>query len=282
MRMASDLQHGEQLRDTWTEPFRRHAALIGRNAAQSRNLISRRRRDLRFKILPYDAFQVVNGAAVFATAIAILVFVFDPLLPAWHGKLPESVVSFFRYVTRFGKSDWILVGTGLFLILMLIRDASVLRPRLRARRAIRTCAALYVFVSVAVAGIIANISKYVIGRARPRYFDETGTVSFDLFSGDASWASFPSGHATTAMALGISLAFLFPRFRWVFLCIGFWIAASRLFLLQHYPSDMLAGCALGGTVAWLFARAIASRRLVFGFDGNGRLVRRGGASGRLN
>jgi len=280
--MASDLQHGEQFHDAWTERVRRQVALVGGNASHSHKLIARRRRDLRFRILPYDTFWIANAAAVFATAMAVLVVVFDPLLPAWHEKLPQAVVSVFRCVTRFGQSDWILIGTGLFLILMLVRDASTLRPRLRARQAVRSYAALYVFVSVAISGIVANISKYVIGRARPRYFGETGTVSFDLFSGDASWASFPSGHATTAMALGVSLALLFPRLRWVFLCVGFWIAASRLFLLQHYPSDMLAGCALGGTVAWLFARALARRRLVFAFDGNGGLVRRRGASGRLN
>jgi undecaprenyl-diphosphatase len=190
-------------------------------------------------------------------------------------------VTFFKHVTRFGKSDWILIGTGAFVIVMMTLDAAALRARSRARRAIRTLAALYVFVSVAISGIVANLAKYAIGRARPRYFSAEGTTSFDFFSGDASWASFPSGHATTAMALGVSLALLFPRFRWIFLCFGFWIAASRLFILQHYPSDMFAGCLLGGSGAWLIARALAQRRLIFGFDGDGKLVRRSGASGRL-
>ena len=34
-------------------------------------------------------------------------------------------------------------------------------------------------------------------------------------------------------------------------------------------------------LAWLFARALAQRRLIFGFDAEGRLVRRKGVSGRL-
>ena len=81
--------------------------------------MAHRRRDLRFRVLPYDALQIVNAGVVFATLIAILVVVFDPLLVAWQEKLPDALVTFFRYVTRFGKSDWILIGTGLFLILML-------------------------------------------------------------------------------------------------------------------------------------------------------------------
>ena len=185
-------------------------ARLRKNLALSGQLVAGRRRDLRFRVLPYDALQIANATVVIATLIAILVVVLDPLLFAWQEKLPESVVTLFRYVTRFGKSDWILIGTGLFLILMLVLDATALSARLRDKWAVRSVAASYVFVSVAIAGIIANISKYVIGRARPKYFPETGSVSFDFWSGDASWASFPSGHATTAMALGVSLALLFP------------------------------------------------------------------------
>jgi len=83
------------------------------------------------------------------------------------------------------------------------------------------------------------------------------------------------------MAFGVALALLFPRLRWLFLCLGLWIAVSRLFVRAHYPSDVLAGCLIGGAAAWLLARWLAQRRLVFGFDDGGRLVRRPGASGRL-
>jgi membrane-associated phospholipid phosphatase len=279
--MASDLQRGPFSDRPRINEFRRWTTPLRANLSRSRRLWAERRRDSRFRVFPYDGWQVVNALAVFATITAILLAVLDPLLVPWQQTLPEATVRFFRYVTRFGKSDWILVGSGLFVILMLVLEAEALRPRIRARRAMRTLAAFYVFASVSICGIIANISKYAIGRARPRYFTESGTTAFDFFSGDASWASFPSGHATTGMALGMSLALLFPRVRWVFLCIGFWIAASRLFLLQHYPSDMFAGCLLGGGGAWLFARTLARQRLIFAFDEDGRLIRRKGASGQL-
>ena len=265
----------------WIGAVRRRVAPLHANLSLSRSLLAHRRRDFRFRVFPYDTWQGINALAICGTIIAILVVVFDPLLVAWQETLPHATVTFFRYVTRFGKSDWILIGTGLFVILMVVLETEALRSRFRARRAIRTIAAFYVFASVAVSGTIANVAKYTIGRARPRYFTESGTTAFDFFSGDASWASFPSGHATTGMALGMSLALLFPRLRWVFLCIGFWIAASRLFLLQHYPSDMFVGCAVGGCGAWLLARVLARHRLIFAFDDEGRLIRRKGASGRL-
>lgn len=252
-----------------------------RNLAQSRGLLAGRRRDLRFRLLPYSGSELVNFAAILLTALALAAVMLDPYLTVWHAYLPPRLVDVFRTVTRFGKSDWILISTGLFLLAMLALDASTIRVRLRARRAMRTLAAGYVFAAVALSGIIANLCKNIIGRARPKHFDQAGTLSFDFWSGDSGWASFPSGHATTAMALGVALALLFPRLRWVFLCLSFWIAVSRLFVEAHYPSDVIAGGMLGGITAWLMARALARRRLVFGFGHDGQLLRRKGASGRL-
>ena len=254
---------------------------LRRNLELSRKLASSRRRDMRYSVLPYGGFELLNFAAVLLTTLGLAAVMLDPYLTVWQEQLPPRLVDIFRTVTRFGKSDWILVSTGLFFIAMLVLDASALRARLRARRAMRTLAAGYVFAAVALSGIIANLSKNIIGRARPKHFDETGSMSFDFWSGDSSWASFPSGHATTAMALGIALALLFPRLRWVFLCFCFWIAVSRLFVEAHYPSDVIAGGMLGGLSAWLLARALARHRLVFGFGHAGQLVRRKGASGRL-
>jgi undecaprenyl-diphosphatase len=252
-----------------------------RNLAALGRFVARRRRDRRFPVQPYSALQIANALALAASAFVLLVVILDPYLPLWPPTLPRPVFDFFRFFTQFGKADWILIGTGLAVIIALLMEASTLRPRLRINRAIRLFAAAYVFLTVAISGIIANLSKYIIGRARPKLADDNGTFSFDFWSWNADWASFPSGHATTGMAFGVALALLFPRLFWVFLCLGFWIAASRPFIGVHYPSDMLAGGLLGGTTAWLLARAFARFRLVFGFDADGRLIRRAGASGRL-
>jgi undecaprenyl-diphosphatase len=253
-----------------------------RNVSRSREFAARRRRDLRFRVLPFDWFQMANAAALIASAQALIIIVLDPYVPTWQASLPDLLVEFFEWVTRVGKSDWILVSTALFFIAAVLADASRLQDRNRMRRAIRALAAGYVFLAVAISGILVNVLKYGIGRARPRLFDETGSFAFDFWPGDASWASFPSGHATTAMALGTAVALLFPRLRWVFLCLGFWVAMTRVFVRAHYPSDVVAGCLLGAFTAWLLARVLARRRLIFGFDDDGSLIRRRGASGRLS
>jgi undecaprenyl-diphosphatase len=255
---------------------------VRRNVETTWTFVTHRRRDRRFPLQPYDGFQIANAAAVAVSALVLLFALADPRLVLWRTDLPGPFVDFFRFFTQFGKADWILIITGVALILALLTDYGGLRPRERASQAMRAFAAAYVFMAVAVSGIIANLSKYIIGRARPKLFADDGSFAFDFWSWDADWASFPSGHATTGMALGVALALLFPRLAWVYLCLGFWIAASRPLIGVHYPSDMLAGCLLGGTTAWLLARAFAQRRLIFGFDADGRLIRRKGASGRLS
>lgn len=256
-------------------------ATIGRNVKASWAFFARRRRDHRFPLQPYDRFQVANAAAVAATALVAVIIALDPYLTRWRSELAEPVLDVFRFFTQFGKADWILIATGLAWIIAHLPDLSRMRPRQRINRAVRVSAAAYIFLAVAVSGIIANLTKYAVGRARPKLFEENGSLAFDFWAWEADWASIPSGHATTGLSFGVGLALLFPRLRWVFLCLGFWIAASRPIVGAHYPSDMLAGGLLGTLVAWLLARAFARHRILFGFDKNGALIRRSGLSGRL-
>lgn len=265
---------------TSSRPGRRYLA-AGRNFVTSSAFWSRRRRDRRFRIVPFDALEVANWAALAVTAGLLLAIMLDPHLYAWQKTLPAGLVGFFRILTDLGRSHWILISTGIYFLTCLLLDASTLPARTRMRRAVRATAAGYVFLAVAASGIIANLIKLLVGRARPKLFEDAGSYAFNWFAGDSDWASFPSGHATTAMAFGVALALLFPRLRWAFLSLGFWIAFSRMVVRAHYPSDVLAGCLLGGLTAWLLARALAQRRFVFGFDAEGRLHRRSGLSGRL-
>jgi membrane-associated phospholipid phosphatase len=261
-------------------PVARRIAILRENVSLAAAL-TKRRRDLRFGVIPYTLLGVINAAAVCLTLVLLAVIMLDPYHAVWQRSLPEQLVSLFELITQLGAWQWIVIGSGVALLLSVTLDAASPSSRYKARRAVRAAAAFYVFASVAIASTIANLSKNLIGRARPRHFDDVGALSFDFWAGDASWASFPSGHATAAMALGGALALLFPRLRWLFLCLGFWVAASRMFVNAHYPSDVLAGGLLGGVTAWLVARAFAQRRIVFGFSEDGSLVRRKGASGRL-
>ncbi len=108
-----------------------------------------------------------------------------------------------------------------------------------------------IFVALVLSVYINSLVKDVV--AQPRPFVYTDEVTNLRTPGEYS---FPSGHAQQA-ALFWGLLALHFRKRWftgvaaaLILLIGF----SRVYLGVHFPSDVVAGWALGAAIAWTYAR----------------------------
>jgi undecaprenyl-diphosphatase len=80
---------------------------------------------------------------------------------------------------------------------------------------------------------------------------EPGVTALVPIPGDASM---PSGHAATAAAAAGVVALLYPRLRLPLVARVAAIGLSRVHRGVHYPSDVLAGLALGAR------RGVAGRR----------------------
>ena len=63
--------------------------------------------------------------------------------------------------------------------------------------------------------------------------------------------SFPSGHTLHAVSFAWQASAHFPELAWVLVPLAALIGASRVVLGLHYPSDVLAGAAIGGALAGL-------------------------------
>jgi undecaprenyl-diphosphatase len=100
-----------------------------------------------------------------------------------------------------------------------------------------------------------------------------GPFTFDPFAGRSTYASFPSGHSTTAFCMAVALSFFLPRWRAPLFLLAGLIAFSRVAVGAHYPSDTIAGAYLGAVSAFLVAWAFARRDIAFTFRG-GRLAAR--------
>lgn len=100
-------------------------------------------------------------------------------------------------------------------------------------------------------GILVQVIKHLVGRARPRLtlppWEHIGP------SFDSDLHSFPSGHAATSFALAAVLANRFPRQAWIFYTLAVLVGVGRVVGGSHYPSDVLAGAVLGLAVGWALA-----------------------------
>jgi len=177
---------------------------------------------------------------------------FDRAVLLWvHHNIPDWLNEPMRLVTALGYY---------YLVVPLL----VVAVFLFYRRGWRLSAALLA-VSTGGSIVLTTVLKGVFQRARPELFDSGYQASF---------YSFPSGHATVAVGfygmLTVILAYrLRGAARWavavsgalVVLLIGF----SRLYLGVHYPTDILAGylaallwlvCVGGVYALWLSVRGL--------------------------
>ena len=99
-----------------------------------------------------------------------------------------------------------------------------------------------------------RVFKVIIGRARPESFLSKNLIGFECFSVSHYFHSLPSGHTMAAFTLAGSIALLFPHFRIWSLAIAFLFSLSRVFLLDHFPSDLFAT----GMIAMMIAQIVHS------------------------
>ena len=151
---------------------------------------------------------------------------------------------------------------GIFAAATVTGSATVLLPLLLIigvafAAAKRRFEALLLTISVAVSAFIVYAVKAAVGRARP-----------DLWDTEWYWgSSFPSGHtlvvAAFATAMVICLNRIWPGSRKFSMVVAFvWIfavAASRLVLGVHWPTDVLVSICIGMFLPLAIGIALESR-----------------------
>jgi membrane-associated phospholipid phosphatase len=115
---------------------------------------------------------------------------------------------------------------------------------------------------VLFAGILSGINaplKWMVGRIRPYHgvpAFELHPFRFGLVSAEASF-SFPSGDASLAFAMAMSLSITVPRLRPLWWTLAVIVAIERIAENAHYPSDVVGGAVLGVAVAVLARWTVA-------------------------
>ena len=143
--------------------------------------------------------------------------------------LPRRIL---RIASRLGDG---LIWYALMLALPLLYGAAGVRP------------AIVMAVTGALGVALYTLLKGLLARERP-FITHT---AIDPAAAPLDRYSFPSGHTLHAVSFAWQASAHFPQLGWVLLPLTALIAGSRVVLGLHYPSDVLAGAAIGAALAEL-------------------------------
>jgi undecaprenyl-diphosphatase len=143
--------------------------------------------------------------------------------------LPRRV---FQIASRLGDG---LIWYALILVLPLMFGRAAVKP------------AIVMALTGALGVLVYALLKRVFVRERPFITHaaiDRGAAPLDRYS-------FPSGHTLHAVSFTWQACAHFPQLAWVLVPLAALIAGSRVVLGLHYPSDVLAGAAIGAALAEL-------------------------------
>ena len=227
------------------------------------------------------ARHVLWLSAGLGATIIVLMYAIDAWEIAQMPKRGTPSLWWVRILTDFGKDEYVLAVLAVLLIAV-----AIVSPALRGiQRSLLLGLGTrlqFIFCAVIASNLVTEVLKYCIGRGRPFVGGEANAFHFSHFAGNPAYYSFPSGHATTAFALALAVSAVWPQARVAMSVYALIIAATRLVLLAHHPSDVVAG-AMVGIVGAMFVRYwFAARRLGFAIQRDGSIVSLvGPSSGRL-
>ncbi len=194
----------------------------------------------------------------------ILMTVGDSLDKAFYG-FDTAIFKFFaaiqctfltyvaKFFTAFGDENFIIPVAVIGIVLLLFKKTRKYGVALVG--------------AIVIGTLITNvIAKPAVLRIRPYNTLQDLDFYWKAYIGAGALSesdySFPSGHTTGVFEIAISMAILFgkdgkKKLSWVFPVIAVCTMGSRVYLMVHYPTDVIGGMIIGtlaGVCGWLFSK----------------------------
>jgi len=173
----------------------------------------------------------------------------------------QSIISFFsqnvgnptldltmQYITESGEVLW-MMGFGILILII---------PKTRR-------IGITLMILIVISTLLTGYVKCGIDRDSPDFEYEgvpfpveISRDTYALFCEGGHDASYPSGHAARSMIIAIILGYAlserFPRGAYLLFLYPVLISISRLYVLQHFPMDVIGGAVIGIMLAGVLAK----------------------------
>ena len=163
------------------------------------------------------------------------------MIARWDRAVVEAVQHL-----HWGPADWCFEHLSDWWVKSLVIVGAGLVADLLGRRRFPFGAGLGAVSYLAAEGL-STLLKGVFDRPRPSVVDP---AVHPLVAVPHN-GSMPSTHAASAFAAALAVGFVHPRLRWPLVVLAALIACSRVWLGVHYPTDVIAGAALGSAIAFM-------------------------------
>jgi len=107
--------------------------------------------------------------------------------------------------------------------------------------------AIILLTAVLASMIVTFLIKELVHRPRP--YIMLGLTAADMLVQTSPTVSFPSGHTATAFTTATVISYFFRKWIVPALTLALMAGLARIYLIVHYPSDMVAGACVGILVA---------------------------------
>ena len=187
-----------------------------------------------------------------ACLIPFLLFYVDRIVVEWFGGIYESlrlhkVLKHIDPLMTFTGNGATLIAVGLLLYIA----GKYYNKRLHLIGRV-------LFTGLLTTGVVIQVIKHLIGRARPKLSHDLIFIGPSLRSG---YDSFPSGHSAMVFFFAYTLSQYYPKFRALFYLFALAVSIDRVEELAHFPSDILAGAVIGLLLGKVFTEKIPSLKV---------------------
>ena len=190
------------------------------------------------------AFLILTGIVYFDVTESldqgVILFFAENIGNPWLDLAMQSI-------TESGEALWML---GFAILILVI-------PRTRR-------VGVTLMILIVISTLVTGYVKCGVDRDRPDFEYESAQFpvpvskdTFALFCEGGYNASYPSGHAARsiifAVILGFALSERFPRGAYLMFLYPALVSLSRLYVLEHYPMDVIGGSVIGVMLAGVMA-----------------------------